>query len=327
MSEKSNKFLEVKDLVVEYQSDGQTVHAVNGVSLHLDHGKTLGLVGETGAGKTTIAKSILRILPDVGCKVTGGEIHLDGQELLTLHENEMRKIRGNKISMIFQDPMTALNPVQKVGDQIAEVVRLHNDNHVNPEERAKEMLETVGIPAERYSEYPHQFSGGMKQRVVIAMALACSPELILADEPTTALDVTIQAQILELMQQLREKFNTSVMLITHDLGVVAQFCDSVSVVYAGRVVEFGPVKTVFQCKENHPYTAGLFNCIPNLEDDQPRLHPIAGHMADPRKEYKGCCFADRCEYATERCRTEAPSMHVCGEHGILCHRYAEKEEF
>ena len=172
MSEKSNKFLEVKDLVVEYQSDGQTVHAVNGVSFHLDHGKTLGLVGETGAGKTTIAKSILRILPDVGCKVTGGEIHLEEQELLTLHENEMRKIRGNKISMIFQDPMTALNPVQKVGDQIAEVVRLHNDNHVNPEERAKEMLETVGIPAERYSEYPHQFSGGMKQRVVIAIALA-----------------------------------------------------------------------------------------------------------------------------------------------------------
>ena len=167
----------------------------------------------------------------------------------------------------------------------------------------------------------------MRQRVMIAIAMSCDPKLLIADEPTTALDVTIQAQILELMKQLREKFNTSVMLITHDLGVVAQFCDSVSVVYAGRVVEYGPVEIVFQRKENHPYTAGLFNCIPNLHDDQPRLHPIAGHMADPRVEYKGCCFADRCEYATERCRTEAPSMHVCGEHGILCHRYAEKEEF
>ena len=193
--------------------------------------------------------------------------------------------------------------------------------------RVDEMMTLVGIPPQRKKSFPHEFSGGMKQRVVIAMALVAEPELLLADEPTTALDVTIQAQILELMKQLREKFNTSVMLITHDLGVVAQFCDSVSVVYAGRVVEYGPVEIVFQRKENHPYTAGLFNCIPNLHDDQPRLHPIAGHMADPRVEYKGCCFYDSCEYDTERCRTEAPSMHVCGEHGILCHRYAEKEEF
>ena len=323
MSEKSNKFLEVKDLVVEYQSDGQTVHAVNGVSFHLDHGKTLGLVGETGAGKTTIAKSILRILPDVGCKVTGGEIHLEEQELLTLHENEMRKIRGNKISMIFQDPMTALNPVQKVGDQIAEVVRLHNDNHVNPEERAKEMLETVGIPAERYSEYPHQFSGGMKQRVVIAIALACNPDLLLADEPTTALDVTIQAQVLDLIADLRKKYNTSMLLITHDLGVVAQVCDEVAVIYAGNIVEYGTKEQIFD-HPTHPYTIGLFGAIPDMNEDEEWLHPIDGLPPDPTNLPQGCAFAPRCRYATDACRKSAiPMQQTADGHACRCCRMAE----
>ena len=325
MSEKSNKFLEVKDLVVEYQSDGQTVHAVNGVSLHLDHGKTLGLVGETGAGKTTIAKSILRILPDVGCKVTGGEIHLDGQELLTLHENEMRKIRGNKISMIFQDPMTALNPVQKVGDQIAEVVRLHNDNHVNPEERAKEMLETVGIPAERYHEYPHQFSGGMKQRVVIAMALACNPMLLIADEPTTALDVTIQAQVLKLMKELKAKYNTAMLMITHDLGIVAEVCDEVSVMYAGRVVEHGTLEDVFE-HTAHPYTEGLFNSIPNIEARTHRLVPIHGLMPDPTNLPAGCPFAPRCSKATPACQAALPRRTQLSDTHYVCCALFEKGE-
>ena len=185
----------------------------------------------------------------------------------------------------------------------------------------------VGIPETRFSEYPHEFSGGMKQRVVIAMALIAQPELLLADEPTTALDVTIQAQILELMRGLKEKFNTSVMLITHDLGVVAQFCDSVSVVYGGRVVEYGSIEKVFERRNNHPYTAGLFNCIPDLNDDQPRLHPIPGMMADPRIVYEGCCFAKRCEHSCDRCFREAPAMHVCDGHGIMCHLYEDKEEF
>ena len=321
--------LEIKNLTIQYVTEGEIVHAVNDISLTIPKGKTLGLVGETGAGKTTTALSILQLLPKFTAKVPSGEIWFNGENLLEKTEVQMRKIRGGRISMIFQDPMTSLNPTQTVGDQILEVLNLHFPEMTREEKnkRVDEMMTLVGIPPQRKKSFPHEFSGGMKQRVVIAMALVAEPELLLADEPTTALDVTIQAQILELMKQLREKFNTSVMLITHDLGVVAQFCDSVSVVYAGRVVEYGPVEVVFQRKENHPYTAGLFNCIPNLHDDQPRLHPIAGHMADPRVEYKGCCFADRCEYATERCRTEAPSMHVCGEHGILCHRYAEKEEF
>ena len=323
MSEKSNKFLEVKDLVVEYKSDGQIVHAVNGVSFKLDHGKTLGLVGETGAGKTTIAKSILRILPDVGCKVTGGEVYLEDQELLTLHENEMRKIRGNKISMIFQDPMTALNPVQKVGDQIAEVVRLHNDNHVNPEERAKEMLEIVGIPAERYSEYPHQFSGGMKQRVVIAIALACNPDLLLADEPTTALDVTIQAQVLDLIADLRKKYNPAMLLITHDLGVVAQVCDEVAVIYAGNIVEYGTKEQIFD-HPTHPYTIGLFGAIPDMNEDEEWLHPIEGLPPDPTNLPKGCAFAPRCKYATDACRQGPIAMQKTADgHDCRCCRMAE----
>ncbi len=311
-------FLDIKDLVVEYVSDGEIVHAVNGVDLHLERGKTLGLVGETGAGKTTIAKSILRILPDVGAKICGGQVHLDGENLLELQEVDMRKIRGNKISMIFQDPMTALNPVQTVGDQIAEVVHLHleHGDHTDPVARAKEMLEIVGIPAERYHEYPHQFSGGMKQRVVIAIALACNPDLLLADEPTTALDVTIQAQVLDLIGDLRKKYNTAMLLITHDMGVVAQVCDDVAVIYAGTILEYGTKRQVFK-HPTHPYTIGLFGAIPDMNEDEEWLHPIDGLPPDPTNLPKGCAFSPRCPYATDECRKEpikiykTPDGHDC----------------
>ena len=311
-------YLSIKDLVVEYVSDGQTVHAVNGVNLTLERGRTLGLVGETGAGKTTIAKSILRILPDVGAKIAGGQIELDGQDLLKLPEKDMQKIRGNEISMIFQDPMTALNPVQRVGDQIAEVVALHQEpgSKVNPMERAKEMLEIVGIPGERYYEYPHQFSGGMKQRVVIAIALACNPNLLLADEPTTALDVTIQAQVLDLIGDLRKKFNTAMLLITHDMGVVAQVCDTVAIIYAGNIVEYGTKEQVFD-HPSHPYTIGLFGAIPDMNEDEEWLHPIDGLPPDPTNLPQGCPFNPRCKYATDACRkgvipvSMTPDGHEC----------------
>ena len=235
MTSKSGAFLSVRDLVVEYTAEGQVIHAVNGVSFDLERGKTFGLVGETGAGKTSTAKAILRILPDPPAKIRGGEIFLDGEDLLKISEKEMRQIRGRKVSMIFQDPMTALNPIMKVGEQIAEVIKLHNNiTRREANERAVKMLEMVGIPGDRSEEYPHQFSGGMKQRVVIAMALACSPELLLADEPTTALDVTIQAQVLEMIAKLKKDFNTSMIMISHNLGVVAEVCDDLAVIYAGR---------------------------------------------------------------------------------------------
>ncbi len=312
-------FLDVKDLVVEYYSDGKVIHAVNGVNLTLERGKTLGLVGETGAGKTTIAKSILRILPDVGAKVAGGTITLDGQDLLDLPEHEMRKIRGNKISMIFQDPMTALNPVQTVGDQIAEAVRLHNGgNKGEAEERAEEMLKMVGISADRYHEYPHQFSGGMKQRVVIAIALACNPDLLLADEPTTALDVTIQAQVLDLIGELRKKYNTAMLLITHDMGVVATTCDNVAVIYAGNIIEYGSKEQIFD-HPSHPYTIGLFGAIPSMSEDEEWLHPIDGLPPDPAALPEGCAFHPRCPYATEECRKQPIAMQTTSDgHQCRC---------
>jgi len=324
-----NNILEISDLSVQYNTDDAVVYAVNDFNISLKRGEARGLVGETGAGKTTLALSILRLLPEKVGQVSKGEIVYNGEDLLTLREAEMLPLRGKRISMIFQDPMTSLNPTQTVGEQIYEVLDLHFPEMSKSEKNAKvdDMMKLVGIPPERKGNFPHEFSGGMKQRIVIAMALVAEPELLLADEPTTALDVTIQAQILELMRELREKFNTTVVLITHDLGVVAQFCDTVSVVYSGRVVEYGPVETVFVRADNHPYTAGLFNCIPDLNDEQPRLHPIKGRMADPRIVREGCCFAERCEHATERCRAEAPKMHICGDHGIACHLYEGKEKF
>ena len=317
----NSKFIEVKNLVVEYTSDGDIVQAVNGVSFSLKHGETLGLVGETGAGKTTIAKSILRILPEPPAKVRSGQILLDGKDLLKIPEKEMLSIRGNKISMIFQDPMTALNPVMSVGSQITEVVALHNDfNEQQAKQRTVEMLEMVGIPAERYVEFPHQFSGGMKQRVVIAMALACNPELLLADEPTTALDVTIQAQVLDMIKDLREKFNTAMILITHDLGIVAETCDKVAVVYAGHIVESGSKEDIFR-HVSHPYTQGLFDSIPKMNDDAIRLKPIDGMPPDPTNLPQGCVFAPRCKYATEECRKgEIPTVEITPGHLCQCLR-------
>ena len=286
-----NTYLKVDNLVVEYTSDGEIVHAVNDVSLRLDKGKTLGLVGETGAGKTTIAKAILGILPTPPAKVRQGSIELNGRNLLELPEKEMLKVRGKEISMIFQDPMTALNPVISVGKQISEAVILHeNVDKATAKKRGIEMLEMVGIPGSRYDEYPHQFSGGMKQRVVIAMALACEPQLLLADEPTTALDVTIQAQVLEMIAELRKKFNTSMILITHDLGVVAKVCDDVAVVYAGEVIESGSLEDIFD-HPTHPYTVGLFNALPKLTGDEKRLSPVDGLPPDPTNLPEGCKLA------------------------------------
>ena len=315
----SEKFLDIKDLVVEYTSAGQVIHAVNNVSLDLERGQTLGLVGETGAGKTTIAKAILRILPDPPAKIRNGEVWLDGEDLLQKPENEMLKIRGAKVAMIFQDPMTALNPTMTVGSQISEVVLLHNDmSKSEAEQRTIEMLELVGIPAMRYHEYPHQFSGGMKQRVVIAMALACNPELLLADEPTTALDVTIQAQVLEMINDLKTKLNTAMILITHDLGVVAETCDKVAVIYAGEIVESGTKQDLFY-HPTHPYTLGLFGSLPRLDDDSKRLSPIHGLPPDPSKLPDGCKFHPRCERACEACMTgEMPLVEVSPGHFVRC---------
>ena len=296
-----NAFLSVRGLTVEYTSDGEIIQAVNDVSFDLYKGKTFGLVGETGAGKTTIAKSIIRILPQPPARVVSGEICLDGQDLLTLEEEKMCKIRGKKISMIFQDPMTALNPIMCVGKQITEAIRKHEKlGRRQATQKAKEMLETVGISGERYHELPHQFSGGMKQRGVIAMALAGNPDLIHADEPTTALDVTIQAQVLDMINDLKNKYSTSMIMITHDLGVVAEVCDYVAVVYAGRIVEMGTKEQIFT-DPRHPYTVGLFCSLPDINSDTERLCAIEGLPPDPSNLPKGCAFNPRCPYVTEAC--------------------------
>lgn len=320
----NEKFLEVEGLVVEYTSGGEIVHAVNDISFSLERGETMGLVGETGAGKTTIAKAILRILPNPQGKVRQGTIKLDGVDLLKISENEMQKVRGNKVAMVFQDPMTSLNPVKKVGDQIEEVIKKHNKNtEESAMTHAIRMLEMVGIPGERAVEYPHQFSGGMKQRVVIAMALACKPDLILADEPTSALDVTIQAQVLEMIADLKEKQNTSMILITHDLGVVGNVCDKVAVVYAGEILEYGSKRDIF-LNPLHPYTIGLFGAIPDLSVKTRRLTNIEGLPPDPSNLPTGCCFSPRCKHATESCFRQKTSMkEITPGHFCKC-QYAGK---
>ena len=326
MSNKEKNFLEVNNLSVYYTFKSENVKAVNGVSFSLNKGETLGLVGETGAGKTTIAKAVLGILPVPPARVQTGEIFLEGTDLLKAEEKDMLKIRGSKISMIFQDPMTALNPIMKVGDQIAEVVRLHNHiDSAKARKKSGEMLEMVGIPANRYNDYPHQFSGGMKQRVVIAMALACDPQLFLADEPTTAPDVTIQAQALDMIKNLQQKYQTAMIMITHDLGVVAQVCDKVCVVYAGEIVESGTKEDLFD-HPLHPYTNGLFGALPSLDGDEKRLKPIEGLPPDPTNLPEGCKFSPRCPHATEKCRKGViPDAEVTPGHFCKCILQTGKE--
>ena len=316
----NNAFLSVKDLRVEYTSDKKAIYAVNGVSLELEKGKTLGLVGETGAGKTTIAKSIMQILQCPPASVKSGEIWLDGKNLLEMPEKELLEIRGKKMAMIFQDPMTALNPLMTVGEQIAEVIATHDKTLTKQQanEKAMEMMEMVGILGARAIEFPYQFSGGMKQRIVIAIALACNPQLLLADEPTTALDVTIQAQVLRMIKDLQEKLGTAMILITHDLGVVAETCDMVNVIYAGTIVEKGTVEELFD-HPSHPYTLGLFDSLPKLNEKSKRLKPINGMPLDPSVKFEGCPFAPRCAHATDRCRQgEISEVHLGGTHYCSC---------
>ena len=313
--------LKIEDLVIQYDTDSGCVHALNGLSLTLREGETLGLVGETGAGKTTLARSIMGLIQCPPGKIVSGKILYRGEDLLTMKEKHRQSIRGKEISMIFQDPMTSLNPVTTVGDQIAEAVMAHEKiSKKQAWEKALEMLETVGISRERANDYPHQFSGGMKQRVIIAIALVLNPKILLADEPTTALDVTIQAQVLDTIQALRKKLDMSMILITHDLGIVAQTCEQVAIIYGGEVVEYADVFTIFE-NRMHPYTQGLFNSIPKLNEDVNRLVPIEGLMPDPTNLPTGCKFCTRCQYATDRCREEHPEMIDVGNgHLVRCFR-------
>jgi oligopeptide/dipeptide ABC transporter ATP-binding protein len=319
----SETLLEVKDLVVSYVLEDETVEAVNGISFSLKKGQTLGLVGETGAGKTSTALSILNLVQTPPGVISNGSISVCGHDVLKMTKRQLAKVRGKDVSMIFQDPMTALNPVMTVGEQIAESIKYHEGlPHAQALQKAADMLELVGIPADRGREFPHQFSGGMKQRVVIAIALACNPHVLLMDEPTTALDVTIQAQILDLMGDLQKKLGTALLMITHDLGVVAKVCDAVAVVYAGKIVEYGTLDDVFN-KAMHPYTEGLFTSLPNVKDKGAELIPIPGLMPDPTKLPVGCAFEPRCRYAVEKCKEPCVTRSVSETHTIVCSRYDE----
>ncbi len=329
MANEKKNLLEIRDLTVEYHTNGGVVHAVNGLNLEVAPKETLGFVGETGAGKTTTALSILNLLPHPQGKVISGSIKYNGEEILNKSNKDMTRIRGEKISMIFQDPMTSLNPVMTVGDQIAEGIRLHDHlSKADAHKKALEMLKTVGIRPERASDYPHQFSGGMKQRVVIAIALACNPELLIADEPTTALDVTIQAQMLELMKGLKDQYDTSMIMITHDLGIVAEICDKVAIMYAGNVVEYGDKVDIFTPeKPHHPYTVGLFDSIPDIYHEQEELKIIKGLTPDPTDLPSGCTFHPRCPYACEECSKQMPKhLEVEPGHTISCHRFDDTKE-
>ena len=318
-TEKKDKLLlSVRDIVVRYETKDEVVEAVNGVSFDLNYGEAIGLVGETGAGKTTIARTILRILPTPPARFVSGEIWFDGEKL---NEESMKRIRGKRISMVFQDPMTALNPVKRVGWQIAEGIRFHEGiSKKAADEKAKEMLELVGISRDRFREYPHQFSGGMKQRVVLAIALSCSPDLLIADEPTSALDVTIQAQVMEMIEDLQRRKNTAMILITHDFGVVAKSCNRVGIVYAGEIVEYGTIAQVLE-QPMHPYTVGLLKAIPNMSTDVDRLTPILGSPPDPTNLPRGCKFQPRCPHATERCSAPVATRTMADGHQCRCCLY------
>ena len=318
--------LDIKGLTVRYITRANTIYAVNNIDLSIEDGQTLGLVGETGAGKTTTARSILRLIQTPPGKIISGEIYFKGQDILKMSPSEVRKIRGKEITMIFQDPMSALNPILTVGDQIAEVIALHEGcSKKEARERAVDMLQMVGIRPERSRDHPHQFSGGMKQRVMIAIALACNPKLLIADEPTTALDVTIQAQVLEMIKELKNNLGTSMLLITHDLGIVANVCDAVAVMYAGEIVESGSLERIFH-NPKHPYTIGLFGSLPSLDKDVKRLSPIRGLMPDPAKLPKGCKFCERCDYACDECsKVEQSISEIEPGHNVRCMRVAKGE--
>lgn len=326
VSDSQDYVLEVNNLRIRYETDDATVYAVNGIDLKLKAQKTLGLVGETGAGKTTTVLSLLKLIPDPPGVIESGDIFVNGRDIMKLNKHELKEMRGKEIAMIFQDPMTSLNPVMTVGDQIAESIMIHEK--VGKREAfamAQKTLETVGISAERAYEYPHQFSGGMKQRVVIAIALACHPSILIADEPTTALDVTIQAQVLALMKDLKEQYKTSMIMITHDLGIIAETCDEVAVMYAGKIVEYGTLREVFN-STMHPYTEGLFNSLPNMNDRSSKLTPIKGLIPDPTVIPKGCAFCDRCPYAKPECAEKQPVLRQVSEtHLVSCLAYDDPQ--
>jgi peptide/nickel transport system ATP-binding protein len=319
----SENILELKDLCVTYTTDNVMSHAVNNVTLSIKKGEILGLVGETGAGKTTTALSLLRLLPRYTSEVSG-KVIFDGRDINELKENEMRQLRGKHISMIFQDPMTSLNPVFPVGNQIGDVIRVHDKELSNAEieEKVDDILKLVGITPQRKRDYPHQFSGGMKQRVMIAIAIACRPELLIADEPTTALDVTIQAQVIQMMRELQRELNSAVLIITHDLGIVANFCDNVAIMYSGEIIEYGTLEDIFdKGKPHHPYTIGLFGSIPNIDSISPRLDSIRGLMPHPAELPIGCKFGTRCDKFTEECGHGDIPMFEDNGHLVKCLLY------
>lgn len=330
MADTENKdlLLDIRDLSVQFNTDSGVVRAVNNLNLSLERGKAVGFVGETGAGKTTTALAILQLIQTPPGEITSGKILFNGQDIMTMTEEEKRHVRGGEIAMIFQDPMTSLNPIMRVEEQIAEMVSLHSDmNKQQALERAWEMLQLVGIRKERGKDYPHQFSGGMRQRVGIAIALACQPHLLIADEPTTALDVTIQAQVIELIKELQQKVKTSMLLITHDLGIVAETCNSVAIMYAGKLVEYGSLEKIFE-NPVHPYTRGLFKAIPELDGEVGgRLAVIPGLPPDMIDLPQGCSFSPRCEFATDLCREKACGMRELEpEHHVDCYMPWRNEE-
>ena len=322
-----NVVLDVKNLHVHYVTHDATAKAVNGIDFQVKEGEALGLVGETGAGKTTTALSIMQLIPDPPGMIVDGEIYFEGKNVILNTDKENQAMRGNGVAMIFQDPMTALNPVMTVGEQLAEVVLNHEKvSKAEAKQRVIDLLEVVGVKSDRYDDYPHQFSGGQKQRVVIAMSLLCNPKLLIADEPTTALDVTIQAQVLDIINQLREQYKMAMVLITHDLGVVAETCDNVAIMYAGQIVEAGTVREVY-LNPKHPYTRGLFDSIPKLDDDSTELIPIEGAISNAADLPTGCYFHPRCRYCQDICKTQQPTVKGEG-HKFMCHfdLFSKEEE-
>lgn len=310
----SKPVLEVKQLTTAFFTEDGIIPAVDNVSFHIQQGEILGVVGESGCGKSVTSLSIMGLVPNPPGKIVNGEILLNGEDLTKVSEKRMRQVRGNDVAMIFQEPMTSLNPVYTIGNQLIEAIRLHQKmNKKQARNRAIEIMKLVGLPRaeELINEYPHQLSGGMRQRVMIAMAMVCEPKLLIADEPTTALDVTIQAQILKLMRQLNENYQTAIMLITHDLGVVAEVCKRVIVMYAGKIVEEGDVDSIFE-NPKHPYTKGLIKSVPDVKKKADKLYSIPGNVPKPGTIQQGCAFAERCEFAMERCFAENPSLLEIG---------------